>query len=98
MAKEVKMDSQSQGEGHKLSYEELNEAYNQLYQRATRMQRETQELGMMIASKRLDYLFKALEHFEMFNITFINKCVTEIEASLINPEEVEESKNTDTKE
>jgi len=104
MAKEVKMtpntgakksseESVEESTKHKLTYDELNESYNQLYQRALKLQREAQELGMLVASKRLDYLFKVIEHYEMFDKVFLDKCIDEIQESLtikdteMNPKE-----------
>ena len=42
--------------------------------------------------KRLDYLFKVVEHGHMFKQDFLDKCITEIEEIMAIPEEGGEEK------
>ena len=65
-----------------LTYEQLTTLCNQLGERCRVLQAQNQELTTLVTSKRLDYVFKALELREMFNETFVHNCIKEIEESL----------------
>ncbi len=96
-AKEVKMNGQkdkvtnkTQG---KLTYEQLNEACNQLFQQNQKLYRELEECNMTNMFKRLDYLFKVVENANIFNGSdFFNSCIDEIKEALTLPKESKESK------
>lgn len=46
-------------------------------------------LEEQLSYKRLDYLFKVVEHADAFGMEFVAKCAEEIEESITIPEEVE---------
>lgn len=96
-AKEVKMGNNSNKAANeqtgKLTYEQLNQACNQLFLQNQELQRklEQQTLGNMF--KRLDYLFKVVENANVFKDSdFLNSCIDEIKEALTIPEEKKESK------
>lgn len=63
----------------KLSYDELENAANELLMQNQQMYNELQKANMANVFKRLDYLFKVVEFNTSFNTEFVNSCVTEIE-------------------
>lgn len=65
---------------NKLSYEELENAANNLYARL-------QQAEMSNMFKRLDYLFKVVKYSGAFTPAFVESCVTEIEGVLTIPAE-----------
>lgn len=75
----------------KLSYDELENAANELLMQNQQMYNELQKANMANVFKRLDYLFKAVEFNTSFNTEFVNSCVAEIE-------EMMTIKDTDKKE
>lgn len=75
----------------KLSYDELENAANELLMQNQQMYNELQKANMANVFKRLDYLFKVVEFNTSFNIEFVNSCVAEIE-------EMMTIKDTDKKE
>ena len=48
-------------EQKKLTYEQLNDACNQLWQQNKQLVKRNKELEQFVMNKRLDYLFKVLE-------------------------------------
>lgn len=78
------------GAQQKLTYEQLNDACNQLFQQNQQLIKQVRELNIVNAFRRLDYLFKVLEHPENFSADFIGSCAQEIEDSMTIPEEPEE--------
>lgn len=75
-------------EKNKPTYEQLEAALNQLYGKM-------QEMNMVNAFKRLDYLFKILEFPTMFSTAFLDKVSREIETIIDIPEETPEKDNGD---
>lgn len=75
----------------KLSYDELENAANELLMQNQQMYNELQKANMANVFKRLDYLFKVVEFNTSFNTEFVNTCVAEIE-------EMMTIKDTDNKE
>lgn len=63
----------------KLSYDELENAANELLMQNQQMYNELQKANMSNVFKRLDYLFKVVEFNTSFNTEFVNSCVAEIE-------------------
>lgn len=89
--KEVKM-KPIQGKGQdkqKLTYEQLNDACNQLFQQNQYLLKQVKELNTVNYFKRLDYLFKVVELATTFkDADFVNNCIDEIkEAMTLAPEE-----------
>lgn len=63
----------------KLSYDELENAANELLMQNQQMYNELQKANMANVFKRLDYLFKVVEFNTAFNPEFVNTCTAEIE-------------------
>lgn len=63
----------------KLSYDELENAANELLMQNQQMYNELQKANMANVFKRLNYLFKVVEFNTSFNTEFVNSCVAEIE-------------------
>lgn len=75
----------------KLSYEQLNDACNQLWQQNRQLAVRNGELERLAINKRLDYLFKVLEYSSMFKSDFVVSCTAEIEEAMtITQEEPKE--------
>ena len=100
--KEVKM-KPIQGKNQtkqKLTYEQLNDACNQLFQQNQRLVKRNNELEQFLLNKRLEYLFKVISIEEgisnkMFSKEFITACAKEIEEALTVTRNMETSKNSD---
>lgn len=69
-------------EEKKLTYEQLNDACNQLWQQNKQLAARTRELEQFAMNKRLDYLFKVLEYSSKFSSDFIVSCTNEIEEAM----------------
>lgn len=69
----------------KLTYEQLNDACNQLWQQNRQLVAKTRELEQFALNKRLDYLFRVIENSKMFSIDFIVNCTNEIEEAMTIP-------------
>ena len=69
-------------EEKKLTYEQLNDACNQLWQQNKQLAARTRELEQFAMNKRLDYLFKVLEYSSKFSSDFIVNCTNEIEEAM----------------
>lgn len=90
--KVVSMNSSS-GKGKeekKLTYEQLNDACNQLWQQNKQLAMRNRELEQFAMNKRLDYLFKVLEFGREFSSDFVGICATEIQEAMALPQEKEE--------
>lgn len=86
-AKVVKLGNK---EGNKLTYEQLNDACNQLFQQNQQLYRHLKEIDMANMFKRLDYLFKVVENANTFKDSdFLNSCMDEIKEALTIPEKQE---------
>lgn len=96
-AKQVNM-SAAGGEEQKqqkLTYEQLNDACNQLWQQNKQLAVRNRELEQFALNKRLDYLFKVLENSSKFNSDFIVSCTSEIEEAMTIPQDVRERKEAE---
>lgn len=68
----------------KLTYEQLNDACNQLFQQNQYLVKQLKELDMANSFKRLDYLFKVVELAGTFkDADFVNKCIDEIKGAMV---------------
>lgn len=95
----VNTESTQKEENVKLTYEQLNNACNQLAQQNHQLVAKVRELEQIVMLKRLDYLFKVLNYSSNFSSEFVSACANEIEAAMtppVNEESAEE--NTETKE
>lgn len=81
----------------KMSYEQLENVAHQLSEQTRRLYAQLQAANTTNMFKRLDYLFKVVENGHMFKQEFLEKCITEIEETMIIPEESEETKDTENK-
>lgn len=93
-AKTVKMGASNEAkeQNQKLTYEQLNDACNQLWQQNKQLVARNRELEQFAINKRLDYLFKVLELGSKFNSDFVVSCASEIEEAMTIPQEVEKTK------
>lgn len=76
-------------EQKKLTYEQLNDACNQLWQQNKQLVKRNKELEQFVMNKRLDYLFKVLECSKEFSSDFIRNCASEIEEAITVPQDIE---------
>lgn len=76
-------------EEKKLSYEQLNDACNQLLQQNRQLAMQNRELEQFAMNKRLDYLFKVIEFSKEFKSDFVGNCACEIEEALTITQEEE---------
>lgn len=75
----------------KLTYDQLNQACNQLFQQNQYLNKQLKELNTYNMFKRLDYLFKVVEFSSTFkDAEFVNYCTDEIKDALVIPENTEE--------
>lgn len=74
---------------NKLTYEQLNDACNQLLQQNRQLIVQNNELKQFIMSKRIDCLFKVLEYSKEFSSDFVGSCASEIEEALTVAKEEE---------
>lgn len=93
-AKTVNMNvgNQPKEERKKLTYEQLNDACNQLWQQNKQLMARNQELQQFALNKRLDYLFKVLELSGNFSSDFVGDCASEIQEAMTIPQNPEERK------
>lgn len=68
----------------KLTYEQLENAANQLLAQNNELRRTLMELST--AMRRLDYLFKVLDHVALFDVDFVDKCTAEIVTLMTIPQ------------
>lgn len=74
---------QGQGNEQKLTYEQLNDACNQLFQQNQYLTRQVRELNATNLFKRLDYLFKVVELSSTIkDAEFVNSCIDEIKEAM----------------
>lgn len=82
-AKVVEMTGSKTEEPRKrLTYEQLNDACNQLWQQNRQLAVKNRELEQLTMNKRLDYLFKVIECSDKFRSDFVVECTNEIEEAL----------------
>lgn len=77
---------------NKLTYEQLNDACNQLLQQNRQLIQRCRELEQFALNKRLDYLFKIIEFNKMFSSDFVVSCTEEIEQAMTIPQEEDKQK------
>lgn len=95
----VNAESTQKEENVKLTYEQLNNACNQLAQQNHQLVAKVRELEQIVMLKRLDYLFKVLNYSSNFSSEFVSACANEIEAAMTPPANEESAEeNTETKE
>ena len=92
-AKEIKMNSVKSNSKaaddpkQKLTYEQLNDVCNQLFQQNQELRKGLQEMNAVNMFKRLDYLFKVVELASTFkDPDFVNSCMDEIKEALTIPD------------
>lgn len=76
--------SENKMEQEKLTYEQLEQAANQLLAQNNELRKVLIETSN--AMRRLDYLFKVLDHVHLFDDDFVEKCITEIKQLMTLPE------------
>lgn len=84
--------SANSNEEKKLTYEQLNDACNQLWQQNRQLMTRAKELEQFALNKRLDYLFKIIENPKVFSDTFVANCINEIEKAMTIPHDTENVK------
>lgn len=97
-AKQINMNAgtgKSETKQQKLTYEQLNDACNQLWQQNKQLVARNRELETFAMNKRLDYLFKVLELNNQFSSDFVGNCASEIEQAMTIPQDIEEHKKED---
>ena len=97
-AKQINMNAgtgKSETKQQKLTYEQLNDACNQLWQQNKQLAARNRELETFAMNKRLDYLFKVLELSNQFSSDFVGNCSSEIEQAMTIPQDIEEHKKED---
>lgn len=75
-----------------LTYDQLNDACNQLWQQNQQLMKKCQELENFNMFKRMDYLFKVLDYPTLFDKKFVNACTKEIKEAMVIPQETEKQK------
>ena len=97
-AKQINMNAgtgKSETKQQKLTYEQLNDACNQLWQQNKQLVARNRELETFAMNKRLNYLFKVLELSNQFSSDFVVNCSCEIEQAMTIPQDIEEHKKED---
>lgn len=94
MEKELKStENQGNNQGNKMTYEQLNEACMQLYQQNQTLLKQLQQANLANMFKRLDYLFLVLKNHMLFDVSFVEKAIEEIQDALtVTREEENEAK------
>lgn len=87
------MNNGSKSESKKLTYEQLNDACNQLFMQIKQLRARNTELEQYTFNKRMDYLFRVLEFNKMFSSDFVISCSSEIENALTIPQDTEEKED-----
>lgn len=83
-SKVVNMKGKEAPKQQKLTYEQLNDACNQLFQQNQYLVKQLKELDMANSFKRLDYLFKVVELAGTFkDADFVNQCIDEIKGAMV---------------
>jgi len=84
----------NENEGRKpLTYEQLNNVCQQLFQQNQKLKADVTELSNVAMFKRLDYLFKVVEFSSTFKDSdFVNSCMDEIKEALTVKEEDNDNK------
>lgn len=77
-------------ETKKLSYEELEQLAAQLGEQNRQLYTRLQSAENTAFFKRMDYLFKVLEHAHIFDEQFVQNCVAELQEVITITEEPKE--------
>lgn len=95
-AKEVEMKvvegktSKIEEKPKKLTYEQLNEACNQLFQQNQQLRKKLDEVSAFNAFKRLDYLLKVIELSDIIgDAEFTDNCIKELKEAMTIQSDVE---------
>lgn len=72
-----------------VSYEQLRDIANQLHQQNMKLRQALMKQNYDNMFRRLDYLFRTLEHADMFSEEFITSSIREIEDIITIPKEEE---------
>ena len=83
------MEEKKKTEKGELSYERLQEICGELSQRLQMAQRKIEEIDASNTVYRLNFLFKVIENAALFDPSFIESTVKEIQDTLTLPEEEE---------
>lgn len=89
-AKTISINGNSKDTKQKLTYEQLNEACNQLFQQNKQLTMRLREVEQFLGNRRMDYLFKVIEFSTLFHSDFVVNCVDEIEEAMKMPQSEEE--------
>ena len=89
-AKTISINGNSKETKQKLTYGQLNEACNQLFQQNKQLTVRLREVEQFLGNKRMDYLFKVIEFSTLFHSDFVVNCVDEIEEAMKMPQSEEE--------
>jgi hypothetical protein len=71
----------------KLSYDELNQVSQQLFQENKMLRTKVQELSVEAFYKRIEYMFKVVELASVFSKEFVERTIQEIETVMKAEEE-----------
>lgn len=71
----------------KLSYDELNQVSQQLFQENKMLRTKVQELSVEAFYKRIEYMFKVVELASVFSKEFVERTIQEIETIMKADEE-----------
>lgn len=71
----------------KLSYDELNQVSQQLFQENKMLRTKVQELSVEAFYKRIEYMFKVVELASVFSKEFVERTIQEIETVMTAEEE-----------
>lgn len=89
-AKTISINGNSKETKQKLTYEQLNEACNQLFQQNKQLTMRLREVEQFLGNRRMDYLFKVIKFSTLFHSDFVVNCVDEIEEAMKMPQSEEE--------
>ena len=86
---EKKIENKAEKKPTKLTYEQLEEAARQISQQAENIFKENQQLKVALQQaslsnlfKELEFRFKVLEYADMFDHSFVNDCIKNIEDTM----------------
>lgn len=74
----------------KATYEQLEQAVNQLSQINMQMRQKLEQQNYANFHQRMAYLFEIVRNSDKFSSAFVQKCIEEIEYSITIPEEEEQ--------
>lgn len=75
----------------KLTYEQLNDACQQLFQQNQQLARQLREANLTNMFRRLDYLFEVVRLADTIkDADFVNSCIDEIKDAIVVKEDAKE--------